>query len=193
MLGTSGISVIAPTWRRPKSLREAITAIMACRPRPLEFLVHIDASDNETMPMLEREFTGKVRWFIGESPQGPGGGRNKLMREVTAPLVASFDDDSWPLDPDYFAVAAELFRSHPRAAVLNGQEVRPGIQLGDRDGGVRHVACYQNCACVIRRDAFLATRGHLPLRHAYGMEEADVALQLLDAGWEILHAPALRV
>jgi GT2 family glycosyltransferase len=55
------------------------------------------------------------------------------------------------------------------------------------------IACYQNGACVIRREAFLATRGHLPLRHAYGMEEADVALQLLDAGWEILSTPALRV
>ena len=45
----------------------------------------------------------------------------------------------------------------------------------------------------MRRDAFLVTRGYLPLHHAYGMEEADLALQFLDAGRELLYAPALRV
>jgi GT2 family glycosyltransferase len=138
-------------------------------------------------------FADSVRWFCSTTTQGPGGGRNRLVREANAPLVASFDDDSWPLDRDYFAAAAEIFHSQPRAAVLNGQEVRPGMQPRDRDGNFGRIACYQNCACVIRRGAFLGTRGHLPMRYAYGMEEADVALQLLDAGWELLYAPALRV
>jgi GT2 family glycosyltransferase len=39
----------------------------------------------------------------------------------------------------------------------------------------------------------LQNRGYLPLRYAYGMEEADVALQLLDAGWKILDVPSLAV
>ncbi len=133
------------------------------------------------------------RWFTSESTQGPGGGRNRLIGAATSPLIASFDDDSWPLDRDYFRLAAELFLAHPRAAVVEGQEVRPGMLEGSREGTLRQVACYQNCACVMRRDAFLVTRGYLPLHHAYGMEEADLALQFLDAGRELLYAPALRV
>jgi hypothetical protein len=159
----------------------------------MEILVHVDAEDNATERLIGPRFPEAVRWFRSTTTQGPGGGRNLLIRAAKTPLVASFDDDSWPLDADYFAVAAELFHAHPGAAVLSGQEVRPGMEAGGRDGGLRHAACYQNGACIMRRDAFLGTRGHLPLRQAYGMEEADVALQLLDAGWELLYAPALRV
>ena len=52
-------------------------------------------------------------WFTSESTQGPGGGRNRLIGAATSPLIASFDDDSWPLDRDYFRLAAELFLAHP--------------------------------------------------------------------------------
>ena len=45
----------------------------------------------------------------------------------------------------------------------------------------------------MRRDAFLQTAGYLPLRYAYGMEEVDLALQLLDRGWKIMAASELRV
>ena len=96
--------------------------------------------------MLEREFAGQGRWFSSESTQGPGGGRNRLIGAATSPLIASFDDDSWPLDRDYFRLAAELFQAHPRAAVVEGQEVRPGMLQGSREGTPRQVACYQNCA-----------------------------------------------
>ena len=190
---SSACSAVIPTWRRPQSLAKAIAGLMTCCPKPAEILVHVDAGDDQTVLILEREFAGIARWFRSTTTQGPGGGRNLLIREAKTPLVASFDDDSWPLDPDYFAVAAELFHAHLRVAVLSGREVRPGMEPGGRDGNLRHVACYQNGACVMRREAFLGTRGHLPLRHAYGMEEADVALQLLDAGWDLLYAPALRV
>ena len=189
----TGISVVIPTWRRPESLTRALGEILACRPGPCEVLVHVDGGDEETERLVAPQFPNAVRWFHSRSTQGPGGGRNRLLAEATAPLVAGFDDDSWPLDPDYFAAAAEFFRSYPGVAVVTGQEIRPGMTPGPRETVVRHAACYQNGACVMRRDAFLSMRGHLPLRHAYGMEEADVALQLLDAGWELLYASDLRV
>jgi GT2 family glycosyltransferase len=45
----------------------------------------------------------------------------------------------------------------------------------------------------MRRSAFLQSLGYLPLEQAYGMEEADLALQLLDQGHSILRCPQLRV
>jgi GT2 family glycosyltransferase len=187
------ISAIIPTWRRPESLVRALKEIFACQPAPTEVLVHVDAGDNQTERIVRPQVSEVVRWFSSMTTQGPGGGRNRLLREAKCPLVASFDDDSWPLDRDYFSVAAGLFDLYPDAAVLTGQEVRPGASPSARDGMSRSVACFHNAICLMRREAFLGTRGYLPLRYAYGMEEADVALQLLDAGWNLLEVSALRV
>ncbi len=57
--------------------------------------------------------------------QGPGGGRNLLIGEAKSPLIASFDDDSWPVDADFFSLAEIVFASHPEAAILDGQVVIP--------------------------------------------------------------------
>ena len=73
--------------------------------------MHVDAGDDETRGALQPRFGDAVRWFSSDATQGPGGGRNRLIREARSPIVASFDDDSWPLDADYFALAAEMFQS----------------------------------------------------------------------------------
>jgi GT2 family glycosyltransferase len=187
------ISVAIPTWRRTQTLRHTLDRILACRPRPLEILVHVDAGDAETRRLLEPVFKAEVRWFESATTQGPGGGRNLLLRSAASPLVAGFDDDSWPLDSDYFAVAESLAGRYPDAAVFNATEIRPGAEVVERGGPELELACFQNGACVVRSEAVLETRGFLPLRFAYGMEEADVALQLIDRGWRLLHSPALRV
>jgi GT2 family glycosyltransferase len=188
---------VIPTWRRSDALRRTLEQILSCRPAPAEILIHVDAGDNETQSALKPQFGDAVRWLSSDTTLGPGGGRNRLIREARSPVVASFDDDSWPMDADYFSAAAELFQSYPRAAVFDVLEVRPDTEQSEiachANAGIVPTACYQNCACLLRRDAFLTTSGYLPLRYAYGVEEADVALQLLDAGCEIMRAPALRV
>ena len=189
----SEISVVIPTWRRPGSLRQALDKILACDPPPAEVLVHIDVGDSETAPMLEREFAGRVTSFQTATTQGPGGGRNLLLQRAKSSLAASFDDDSWPLDADYFATAARLMDANPRAGVLTGRVTLRGETPTAQPNAVSAVASFEGCACVYRREAFLATRGFLPLRHAYGMEEVDVALQLMNAGGDILRASSLRV
>lgn len=187
------IAAVIPTWRRQEALTRALERILGCRPAPREVLVHVDAGDEDTEQTVAPLFGDKVRWYRSASPQGPGGGRNLLFREARSPLIASFDDDSWPMLEDYFAVAAEIMTMHPQVAVLGGEVVSPGCEPRGRDGRVRPVASFQCGACIIRRESFVGTHGFLPLRYAYGMEETDLALQLLDAGWEIIYSPSLRV
>jgi GT2 family glycosyltransferase len=187
-------SVVIPTFQRKEKLQDCLQVLLASNPSPKEILVHIDTGDTTTERiLLEASFSHQVRWIKSQTRQGPGGGRNRLIQEAKYPLIASFDDDSWPLDSNYFQIAAELFASHPQAAVLSAQEIRPNSLPAGPSGSIKAVSCFQNCACLIRREAFLQTRGYLPLRYAYGMEEADVALQLLDRGWQILEVPQLRV
>jgi GT2 family glycosyltransferase len=187
-------SAVIPTFNRPGTLSKCLEKLLNCDPAPQEILVHVDAADLTTEPTLKPLFGNQVRWLHSKIRQGPGGGRNRLIREAKFPIIASFDDDSWPLDQDYFQTATEIFALYPQAAVINCQEIRPDdLSPPPRNNQIKEVNCFQNCACLIRREAFLQTSGYLPLRYAYGMEEADVALQFLDHGWQILESSNLRV
>ena len=187
------LSIVIPTYKRSASLATCLEKILSYRCYISEILIHLEPGDLETRNFLDSYSDPLVKYILSEHQQGPGGARTKLIYLATNNLVASFDDDSCPLDPNYFQIATEIFAAHPQAAVLSAQEIRPKTTPPDPNGPIQPVSCFQNCACLIRRDAFLQTRGYLPLRYAYGMEEADVALQLLDLGWQILDVPQLRV
>ncbi|AFY74464.1 putative glycosyltransferase [Synechococcus sp. PCC 7502] len=193
MLNTLEVSVLIPTYKRVNQLQKCINEILTCSPLPSEIIIHIDAGDCETEDFLISQNYPLVRWISSNTTQGPGGGRNKLMKEARYPIVANFDDDSFPLDKDYFAVIIELFTLYPQASVIAAQELRPDLPLKPRENSIKAVNSFQNCACVMRKNAFLQTQGYLPLRHAYGMEETDIALQLLDFGWQILESHNIRV
>jgi GT2 family glycosyltransferase len=110
------------------------------------------------------------------------------------PYVASFDDDSSPIDPDFFADVGSLFEQNPRAGVIAaGAIVHDGETVPPRARSIAPAAEFVGCGAVVRRAAFLETRGYLPLELAYGAEEVDVSLQLLDKDWQILRSDALRV
>jgi GT2 family glycosyltransferase len=55
------------------------------------------------------------------------------------------------------------------------------------------VADFVGCGCVYKRDHFLQLQGYMPLPNAYGCEEADLSLQLFEAGMRILYSPELKV
>jgi len=56
--------------------------------------------------------------IASETSIGPGGGRNKLVSAARNELIASFDDDSYPMDTDYFSRARLLAEAFPDAAVF---------------------------------------------------------------------------
>jgi GT2 family glycosyltransferase len=187
------VSVIIPTWKRPQQLTKTLDKIYACSPPPSEILIHIDANDTETTETLTNVGYPALRIFIATTRQGPGGGRNLLAREAQQPLLASFDDDSYPMDPDYFSEAVRIMDAHPKAAVLTASVTwRDQVPI-PTTSSIVPVRVFENCGCIMRRSVFLQSLGYLPLEQAYGMEEADLALQLLDQGHSILRCPQLRV
>jgi GT2 family glycosyltransferase len=192
-MDTVAVSVVIPTCGRAGVLRGMLRRLFECAPAPAEILVQIDAADTGTGSMLETEFAGVVSWEQSKETTGPGGGRNVLIGRARYPLVVSFDDDSWPEDRDFFARAATLAERYPKAAVLACSTRVKGRERDAQTEEERELANFENCGCVIRKEAFEQIGGYVPLRYAYGMEEVDVALQLLDRGWSIRYAPGLRV
>lgn len=187
------ISVVIPTCNRLPQLQTTIRRILDCEPGPAEILVHIDAGDTETEPWLRRALPD-VRVLQSSDRMGPGGGRNKLMAEAIHDIVASFDDDSFPIRPDYFVSLLSILGRFPSAAIVGATIVHRGETIPTEMGeGCLWAASFVGCGCAYRRSAFLGTAGYVPLKVAYNMEEVDLSLRMLDLGRGTLFAPELLV
>lgn len=190
------LTVIIPTHRRVEVLSHTLKQILRCAPRPAEILVHIDAGDLETEPVMRSRFP-EVGILTSPRRQGPGGGRNRLVAAANHDLIASFDDDSWPVALTFFREAWDLFQTHPDYALIacrieeRGREPAPRERLSATP--IRSTGAFVGCGCLFRKSAFLATSGYLPIPLAYGVEETDVALQMLAGGGTMGKSDALVV
>jgi GT2 family glycosyltransferase len=189
---TISITAIVTAYQRIEQTLITLGKIKTCEPRPDEIIVHVDG-DQKQCELSVRDAFPEVKIIRSEECVGPGGGRNKLIALSSNEYVASFDDDSYPIDNDYFARVQELFEKFPEASILyaavyhKGQSIEPDIK------GAEWISDFVGCGCVYRRAAFLSTEGYVPLPVAYGMEEVDLALRLHAQGARILSTPWLRV
>lgn len=189
-----GVTVIIPTFNRPDDLRQTLLMLGKCDPQPQETIVHIDSGDQVSQPMLEAEFPS-VLVLKSNQRQGPGGGRNRLINHASNEVVVSLDDDSWPLDTSFFRTAADLMLQSPNVAVIACKIVeadeQSSLQIptpehrGDLKPSTTDSASFVGCGCIYRRSHFQQVDGYLRLAEAYGMEENDLALQLLDQGYDL--------
>ena len=186
------ISAIVTAYERTDQTLETLRIIQSCVPAPGEVLVHVDANRVECEHAVRKAFPA-VRILRSSEQAGPGGGRNKLMNAARFEFVASFDDDSYPIDHDYFARALKLFEKFPDASVISAALYHAGESVGLDDRSAHWSADFCGGACILRRSALIEAGGYVPLPVAYGMEEVDLAIRLHSRGGKILTTPWLRV
>lgn len=186
------VTAVVTAFDRVAQTVETLRRIRRCVPAPAEILVHVDAN--------QLACAGAVRAsgladgiLVSQTRVGPGGGRNRLLEAARHPIVASFDDDSWPLDEDYFHRLPVLFERFPEAAVIGASLFHRGEPRPEARDDAEWRADFVGAGCAYRRDAFLATGGYVPLPTAYGMEEVDLSLRLHARGQRILHSNWLRI
>ena len=186
------ISAIVTAYERIEQTLATLRIIHSCTPPPDEVLVHVDANRRDCEEAIRKAFPA-VRVLRSEEQVGPGGGRNKLVDAAQFEFVASFDDDSYPIDADYFARAAKLFAQFPEATVICAALYQIGDAIELDQHTAEWTADFSGAACLYRRQAFLDSGGYVPLPVAYGMEEVDLALRLHACGGRILTTRWLRV
>lgn len=186
------ISAIVTAYERVEQTLATLRVIQSCTPPPSEILVHVDANQVECEEAIRKAFP-TVRIIRSLEQVGPGGGRNKLVNAARCEFVASFDDDSYPIDSDYFERAAKLFEQFPEAAVICAALYHAGESIGLDERCAQWNADFTGGACIYRRGAFIDAGGYLSLPVAYGMEEVDLALRLHSSGGKVLITPWLRV
>ena len=169
-----------------------LARLTACEPPPNEILVHVDGNQVACADAVRQAFP-TVRVLVSEQRIGPGGGRNALLAAATAPFVASFDDDSYPIDRDYFARVRDVMQRFPGAAIVCAGVYHQGEAVAEASRRASWVADFVGCGCIYRAAAFAGGAGYVPLAVAYGMEESDLALRLHARGGRVLFTPWLRV
>jgi glycosyltransferase involved in cell wall biosynthesis len=186
------VGVVIPTYNRGLAVLSTLARIYACDPRPAEVWVHVDAADGILEAELARQFP-EVGVLTSPIRLGPGGGRHRCLQVCKTPYVASFDDDSYPVDNDYFSLVEKLFLQNPGAAVIGASIWHRHDTPIVRSESIRQMPSFTGCGNAIRLAAYRQVRGYLPRLVPYGMEESDVSLHLFAAGWKIYDSGELRV
>lgn len=186
------ITAIVCGYKRIPALLATLKRISSCSPPPAEILLHVDDGQEPCAAAVQTRFPD-VRLLVSPTCVGPGGGRNRLIAEARHELVASFDDDSYPVDDDFFARAADLCERFPNAAIIGGLVYERGHEVHPDVRQFEAVADFPGGGCIYRKSTFLSTTGFLPLAVAYGAEEVDLAIRLHAAGQQILRTRWLRV
>jgi GT2 family glycosyltransferase len=186
------ISAIVTAYDRIEQTLATLRVIQNCAPAPDEILVHVDANQIACENAIREAFPD-VHVLRSQEQVGPGGGRNKLVAAAQYEFVASFDDDSYPIDSDYFARALRMFEKFPEASLICAALYHAGESIGLDTQSAQWTADFSGGACIYRRKAFLDVGGYVPLPVAYGMEEVDLAIRLHSRGGKILTTPWLRV
>ncbi len=185
------VSVVIPAYDSANTLRHTLEQICACDPLPEEILIHCDGGwilPDEVIQGLALP----VRVLQSSDNLGPGGGRHRLFLEASCELIASFDDDSWPLDREYFAQVCAVMEAFPQVAVMS-----PAVYLHEKPVLAPFHEAYtarsfEGSASVHRKSVYLTLPGYVSVPAAYGVEEADLSLQIHAAGHEMLSCPWLR-
>src|SRR4051794_35629492 len=123
------ISAIVTAYARIEQTLATLRVIQSCVPPPDEVLVHVDANQIACEKAIHDAFPD-VRVLRSEAQVGPGGGRNKLVEAVQSEFVASFDDDSYPIDSDYFDRALRMFEKFPEASLICAALYHAGESIG---------------------------------------------------------------
>jgi glycosyltransferase involved in cell wall biosynthesis len=187
-----GIAAIVTARNREEQTLANLGRILNCTPPPDEILVHIDGGNHQLADKISRSFPSVIV-HVHDGARGPGGARNFLLAATDCPFVASFDDDSYPLDSRFFELAVSEFKAHPEAAVFCAVILDCDGPSGPAFEGIRRVASFVGCGCIYRRTAFFATTGYVPLELAYGMEELDLSMQFHALALPLLQSDKLRV
>ena len=178
-------SVIIPTRNRKDLLRKAIASAMA-QDVPVEVIVLDDASTDDTVATIRKEFPNVT---VIESPtsRGPCVLRNLGAARATGEFLVTLDDDCEFSAPDTLRQTIALF-DHPRIAAvtipfINVLQHDRRVRTAAPDaGGVWAASTYYGGMVVLRRDVYQRVGGYCE-RLFMHMEEPDLTTRLLGHGY----------
>ena len=118
-LSNPAVTVVIPTYNRPRFLPEAIDSVQKQSFPDWELIVVDDGGGEETAAAVAHFLAdGRVR-FVRQEHEGSTEARNRGIAEGRASIIAYLDDDNlWY--PDFLARAVDCLATRPDVDVLYG-------------------------------------------------------------------------
>lgn len=197
------LSVIVITYHRGEFLQRALDSIYAQEdiPGPFEVIVVDNGGDAEVAPCPRADVS--LRVVRPGSNLGVAGGRNLGISLASAPYLVSLDDDAVWHDTHDMARFLAIFAADARCGCVAGTILNPYtgeidrrlLPAPDKDRLLRatepiETPYFYGGVHALRAEAVRQIGGY-PERLRFGMEELDMSLRLINAGYTIVYDPAI--
>jgi GT2 family glycosyltransferase len=212
------LTVLIPTWRRPRELANCLDGLELQTRRPDEVLVVARNEDTETLSLLERRQGSGGQALRAVRVDSPGQVRSLQvgLTEAEGEGVAITDDDAVPR-PDWLERIERCLTEQPAVGGVGGRDWVHGgerVHAGSRRGvgkirwygrvignhhlGVgeaRAVDLLKGVNMAFRRDALRGVRIAEGLRGggAQVHSDMDICLAVKRLGWTLVYDPAIAV
>ncbi|UCD58334.1 MAG: glycosyltransferase family 2 protein [Candidatus Hydrogenedentota bacterium] len=200
---TYKVSYVVLNYNRAARLRSTLESIRQQDYPDKEIIVADNGSTDGSVEMVRQEFPEAVLVTLGRNLGIAG--RNAGIRASTGDYVLCLDNDMTFLSLDVTRLAVERMEQQGEVAALslfvaepsNLEEFTPTHWWHPRP---RHRWQYAefptshfNEAAVLFRKECLDQVGAYPEELFWACEEMDLALRILDAGWDILYFPPAKM
>jgi glycosyltransferase involved in cell wall biosynthesis len=194
-LNTPRISVVVPSFRQARFIRETLVSLLDEGYPDLELIVIDGGSDDGTVEIL-REFDSRITWWVSEPDRGQTHAINKGFARSTGDIMAWLNSDD-RIVPGCLHLIAWFFQQHPTADVVYGNRIlinEEGLEIGrwilppHSDHALRWVDFVPQETLYWRRRAWQATGASLDESFQFAMDW-DLLLRFSKAGLQFRHLP----
>jgi GT2 family glycosyltransferase len=190
------ISFLIVTRNRPEDLRLTLRKLKDLIDIAIhEVHVFIDACSHTEALISDYKW---VKWTVSKVQMSASPARAILYEKAAGAIFIGLDDDAHPISLNFTEAVRSRFRESESTGILAFQEVR-GLFESDADAchqsrnGENHATNdFVGCGFAVRKDAYEDTNGFPKWIDIYG-EESAVAIEAMDAGWDLIYCYDIQV
>jgi GT2 family glycosyltransferase len=189
------VSVIVLSYNRAEEMRECLASVFAQDYGPMEVVVLDNGSTDDSVEMTRREFPSAKIVELDENV-GACAGRNRALEDAAGEIIVQVDNDAVVEPVSAFSRMVERFNAEADLGIIFTRIEDPSTRRPYRQGyGKAHVDDefytwrFHGCVAAVRRKAVDEAGYYLPEEFFRAAEENDLAVRVLDAGYNILYMP----
>lgn len=201
------ISIVVPTYNRQRTLSRTLPSLLGQSDPGAEYevIVVVDGSTDGTLDMLSQGEWGSRLRIVRQTNRGQASARNRGAAEARGEILLFLDDDMIAA-PDLVSIHCEQHGSSRERVVLGQMGLADGVRRSFLKQGVadwgREFAGrvsvpgyrfrfddWHSGHASISRSLFLGVGGFDESFVAYGNEDYDLGLRLIQRGVEMRFAP----
>jgi GT2 family glycosyltransferase len=199
---TPAISFVITTMNRKNDLKKCLDSIFRQVYENKEIIIVDNASTDGTGNMLQSDYPS-VKVLTQSRNEGVAGGRSIGIQHAQGAYIIQLDDDESFLNPNVCEQVIDYFQQYPQVGVLSFNIINPetGITAASmiprRDKRMLHqdavVGYFLGGGCAFRKEV-LDDVGYYWLKlNPYGSEELDLAIRIVERGWQILWTKGIGI